>query len=1366
MVDLSLSAESGKASWVDNPWRLYVLALSHITIVLQLQPRTRLLLNWNDPRRSPQILTRPPLLATFCSQRASCLNQIQPTVSEFHTGTPSHIAIFPGTFPLYKLALELCALSSQLAQSPLGLPFDNSQVLSRRWRRLTNITASTRSSSQDFSSHCMPYGSEGTENFRKGGRFKIKVALGQYNYRVTSGVHPGLRIADDRKQAYVDAVDAVLWDTTQDHARYNISLKRWFRFVADCKDEHGLPVPDMNSFATLLADNNLSMAAPPAPPSPQPNMSTPDTTTMREFWIMRVLESLRLCNQQVDIVSHPSLHIPKDAEQAYANAVEEFIWGMAKKDRKKYKDAMDKCVCATLNKCSQALNQEHGQDVSLWANFLSQHFPDKGHTIAPVLTAPSTDPTSVEFGAANAVSTDVDAMDTDSPVLPSMDKGSAAIDRMDISPTDPPPTDAAPANIPSAVNPAQAGPSISNFCTASTSWNLLPAVPTPTNTVFTNTAFLNNTSNNTKTAHGNSMDIDSIEVPSANETFEFPKPISSPFKYDCSGIDFFNVASNPARSWNDPSSGDEPVDEPKQAPDNMLAKRKLHTLNSPPAPAASVVQHATPSLTSAMADGFSVVDLQRRAFKDTEDVPKCPPSGKLLTISGNAGSEVAFGSKPAPAAAQFNFGVQSAPIRSSMTSGDQAASTGFNFKFGSQSATTGLSTQNAPISATAGYNPKVSNPFTQRTDVNSLAASSTSTTPKKTVAAPLPSAPDYSKALGLLSAPSNPPPQQELVEGVSKQDRDANTAMQKHLPGGMGLGAAPRAMSDIVNEHANSPSEKPTSPRVGNNAPVKPQVSTVATKHAALAEPSKECAAAEHVTVEVEAAAPTTISPILEAVAPSHSQASEGMDNAASEISVVGLVEAGDATTQPAVPSQMQFMKMFTMMEALQTSQQKTQQAVQVILSNDQTHRDRHETQAEEMADLKLQVQHDREANAAAQEESARKVSQIEQSISALIKTLSERNSTPAAVPKEDFAKSESLKKTISDQEEIIKSLKDGKDAATARENEYGKRLEGLDEIAQSQTLAAKELADRTNALSGREEAVKSRELTVAAKEEALKKRELAVAAQENVPKKREQAPKSTKIEKTAVPQAVPTKAELTVQSTTVPATSSTALVLAPEPESSKALVVASKEKTPGLAFFSARALENGHLAFLKTPTPSISTPLNELISILTQHHVPRPLRDRHAKYLLAILTFVQDFDRSTIELPTYLEDPLADWCSKILNTYFKDRDTWLDVSRITILHNDMLLLSTIVTGTANIPSALTAIANEHDVETFANMCKEYIGAGRVLSGKMPAEYEYKRKFEKWVSAEELRYLRGVRRVQGRWMMVVRDDWGVEDEEL
>jgi hypothetical protein len=1207
----------------------------------------------------------------------------------------------------------------------------------------------------------MPYGSEGTENFRNGGRFKIKAALAQYNSRVSFGVHPGLRIADDRKQAYVEAVDAVLWDTTQDHARYNISLKHWVRFVADFKHERRLPVPDMNSFATLLAENNLSMAAPPAPPSPQPNMSTPDTTTMRESWIRRMLESLRLCNQQVDVGSHPSLHISKDAEQAYANAVEEFIWGMTNKDQEKYKMAMAECVDVTLNKFRQALCQERGQDVSLWAKFLSKYFPNKGHTFAPALAVPSPNPTPVEFGAANAVSTEIDAMDTDSPVVPSVDKGSAVIDRMDISPTDPPSADAASANIPSAANPAQAGPSKSNSSTVFTSLNPLPAATTSTNFLSTATTSPGNLSDNTKPTNGNCMDIDSVGLPFANSTFGSSKPVSSPFKFDPSGIDFSHVASNPVASWNDPSSRDEPVDEPKQAPNNMLAKRKLHTLKSPPAPAPSVVQQATPSLTSAM-----VVDPQRRAFKETEDVPKCPPSGKLLTISGNAGSEVAFRSKPAPAAAQFNFGVQSAPIGSWMTSGDQAASTGFNFKFGSQSATTGLSTQNAPISATAGYNPKVSSTLTQRTDVNPLVASSTSTTPKTTVAAPLPIAPDYSKALMFLSGPSNPPPQQELVEGVSKQDRDANTAMQKHLPGGIGLGATPRAVSDIVNEHANLPFEKPTSPRVGNNAPVKPQVSTVAAKHAALAELSKECAAAEHVTVEVEAAAPTTISPILEGVAPSHSQASEVMDNAASEISVVGLVETGDATTQHAVPSQMQFMKMFTMMEALQTSQQKTQQAVEVILSSGQTHRDRHDTQAEEMADLKLQVQHDREANAAAQEESARKVSQIEQSISALIKTLSERDSTPPAVPKEDSAKSESLKKTISDQEEIIKSLKDGKDAATARENEYGKRLEGLDEIAQSQTLAAKELADRTNALSGREEAVKSRELTVAAKEEALKKRELAVAAQENVPKKREQAPKSTKIEKTAVPQAVPTKAELTVQSTTVPATSSTALVLAPEPESSKALVVASKEKTPGLAFFSARALENGHLAFLKTPTPSISTPLNELISILTQHHVPRPLRDRHAKHLLAILTFVQDFDRSTIELPTYLEDPLADWCSKILNTYFKDRDTWLDVSRITILHNDMLLLSTLVTGTANIPSALTAIANEHDIKTFANMCKEYIGAGRVLSGKMPAEYEYKRKFEKWVSAEELRYLRGVRRVQGRWMMVVRDDWGVEDEEL
>jgi hypothetical protein len=48
----------------------------------------------------------------------------------------------------------------------------------------------------------------------------------------------------------------------------------------------------------------------------------------------------------------------------------------------------------------------------------------------------------------------------------------------------------------------------------------------------------------------------------------------------------------------------------------------------------------------------------------------------------------------------------------------------------------------------------------------------------------------------------------------------------------------------------------------------------------------------------------------------------------------------------------------------------------------------------------------------------------------------------------------------------------------------------------------------------------------------------------------------------------------------------------------------------------------------------------------------------------------------------------------------------------------------------------------------------------------MPTRFTYRRGFEKWVKAEYLRCLEGVRRVQTNWMMIVYDDWRVEDEEL
>jgi hypothetical protein len=401
----------------------------------------------------------------------------------------------------------------------------------------------------------------------------------------------------------------------------------------------------------------------------------------------------------------------------------------------------------------------------------------------------------------------------------------------------------------------------------------------------------------------------------------------------------------------------------------------------------------------------------------------------------------------------------------------------------------------------------------------------------------------------------------------------------------------------------------------------------------------------------------------------------------------------------------------------------------------------------------------------AAQEESVRRLTHLENIIldqGSLIKKLAEHDCARAAAPKEDTGKLEQLQKTISDQEKVIKMLTD---SAKAVQNEYTKKLEKLGKSGRSQDEVAKKLVDRTNAVAAREEVVKGRELALAAQEEAFNKRELALAAHKKAIKQRENVPKIEKAKETAAPQAQLTKTELAVQRTAVLAPSSTDLVPAAPPGLSEAAAAASVTKPLILHFFSIRAFSNNHLALLKSPALSTSTPLDELAAILKQLRIPRPFLKRHASHLLAILTFLSDFNKSTIEYPTGFDGLLGKWCSSMCQ-HFKNQEIWLDVAHMTSLHDEMLLLQTLVNSFAHVTPAIKAIASEHDVRAFAGMAIEYIDAGRQLIANMPTGFTYGRGFEKWVEAEHLRCLKGVRHVQANWMMIVHDDWRVEDEEL
>jgi hypothetical protein len=721
--------------------------------------------------------------------------------------------------------------------------------------------------------------------------------------------------------------------------------------------------------------------------------------------------------------------------------------------------------------------------------------------------------------------------------------------------------------------------------------------------------------------------------------------------------------------------------------------------------------------TTVKADMLTVTEQQRYTIPKIGGHPDNTSSSKPPMPSGTAGSK-------------FSFGDPSAPPISFM--------------------------QNLPISTFSEVAPMASNPITRNF---STTAALPSSTPTKSV-------------------------DSSLVQTTQ-------LVLKKHTHKRLEFGAAPLEKPSILKRPAEGPTEKLTFPSAVSEVLAKSQVPASTSKHVTFAESFKEPAAAGNVMIEEKVAAIVDISSIEETTPPvpeADDKKNEVLDNADLSKPVIALGKTEDSNTQSA-SNQMQFMELLTMMKAIQISQKKAEQLLEVSLNNEKTHRDRCDTLAQELKDVKLQVQHDLDSivpqkvlgnlksefkasldeltkkSDAAQEESARRLKHLEKIIleqGSLIKKLGEHDTAPAAAPKEDSVKLEQVQKTISDQEKAIKALTD---STKAVQDEYTKKLERLQEGGRSQHEVAKKLLDRTNAAAAREEVVKGRELALAAQEEAFNKCELALAAHKKAIKQREQVPKIVKAKETAASQAQSTKTELTVQRTTVLAPSSTDLVSSMPLASSEAAAAVPDTKPLTLYSFSIRALSNHHLALLKSPAPSTSTPLDELTAILKQLLIPRPLLKRHASHLLAILTFLNDFNQSTIAYPTGFDGLLGKWCSN-MRQHFKNLEVWLDVAHMTSLHDEMLLLQILVNSFTNVTPALKAIAGEHDVRAFAGMAKEYINAGRQLIANMSTGFTYRRGFEKWVKAEYSRCLEGVRRVQTNWMMIVYDDWRVEDEEL
>jgi hypothetical protein len=262
-----------------------------------------------------------------------------------------------------------------------------------------------------------------------------------------------------------------------------------------CKYGLDLPVPMVNSWAKICAEHGIS---PPPSSAPAPA----DMSRKRTNKISSLCAQLKVCSQKIDGDLYPSLRISKSNTESYAKRLDDFLWDKAKGDARVYSDVIGECL-TTLAQCQAAIKEESEQDVVPWFNFLSHHFPDKGHAIKPALEV-STDPASANIGATKIGSTGADQMDTTSPYVSFTGNGPTDIDHMDISSDD----------VPSLNTVAPKAQNIFAHGTGVPFMNSLSTASGFTNTPFTAIASTNTPFPSTTSVDTTSVEISSLAAPS------------------------------------------------------------------------------------------------------------------------------------------------------------------------------------------------------------------------------------------------------------------------------------------------------------------------------------------------------------------------------------------------------------------------------------------------------------------------------------------------------------------------------------------------------------------------------------------------------------------------------------------------------------------------------------------------------------------------------------------------------------------------------------------------------------------------------------------------------------------------------------
>jgi hypothetical protein len=795
--------------------------------------------------------------------------------------------------------------------------------------------------------------------------------------------------------SYVEAIDAALWEQTQNGSRYNLALKDCLQFLNACKRELDLSVPVMNSWAKFCADNGISPPPSSAPSNGQTKMSIADMSHKRRNLVSSVHAQLDVCTKKIDGDMYSYLRIPKSDVDSYAKRLDSSFWDMAKEDLEVYSEIMSDCLTA-LAKCQEAIEQKPRQDVAPWVNFLSHHFLEKGYAIDPALRHVFTEPTSANIGATKTGFTDVDP-DTTSADVPSMDHGPTNIDYMDVSSKDVSLTITAVTNAPNTFTPATNAHSMNTLSTASTATNTLPTTMTSTNTLSAGNTFAASGSMNTTPLDGIFKDGISHtgpntaiwKMPEPHEPLSM-NPAKGPPKPKSSNV-LKNLKSRASKSYNKfvpPSSagllraasGAQDINvvggsfkKAKSADDNSLDVVSVETASANNTFMITTPMDAT-FKDSTFRTGYAKSPRERpdQDYSRDEAIdPKVKASAeemekrkvraprsprKIMAQPVPVVSGPSFFGPATSATQQFQSpfptnifdSTSYTPVKAEIFPVPEQQSSAIP-KLGGRPDCTSSSKPPVP-SGMAGSQFSFGDPSAPRVSISFMQNLPISIFPEVTPMASNPITRTSSTIAVLPSSTTTKSVDSSLAE-------TAQLVLKKHTHKSLELGASPLEKPSISKRHTDGPTEKPTFPNAGNEALAKPQVPASTSKHVAFAESYKEPAAAGNFMIEEYVAAPMGISSIERTTPPvpeAEDKKNEIIDNADLSKPVIVMSKTEPSNTRPAA-SQMQFMELLTMISTIQTSQKKAEQLLEVSLDNEKTHRNLCDTLAQELTDLKLQ---------------------------------------------------------------------------------------------------------------------------------------------------------------------------------------------------------------------------------------------------------------------------------------------------------------------------------------------------------------------------------------------------------------------------